>query len=317
NSPLAAVIGNLEMIAEDLQRAPLDAARLAEINEMIADSRAASDRVSAIVRDMKLFARVDEERAGPVDVHAVIDSALKMVRNELRHRARVVKQLEPVPPVCANDARLAQVIVNLLMNAAQAIVEGDAEHNEILLATRAEGDRVIVEVRDTGAGIAREHVSRVFDPFFTTKRIGAATGLGLSICHTLVSALGGRIEVESEAGRGSTFRVSLPASQWAPPARKPAPAAAGAARRGRVLVVDDDEAVGRTLRRSLSADHDVTVTTDGRRALELLLGGAEFDTVLCDVLMPEVGGVEVFETLKIERPGAERRIVFLTGGAFT
>jgi signal transduction histidine kinase len=149
-----------------------------------------------------------------VDVRRAVELACKMADNLMRHRARLVLEFEPVPLVEANESRLCQVFLNLLLNAAQAIPEGEPpERHEICVRLRSpSAGQVVVEVRDSGVGMTPEVLSRVFDPFFTTKQIGEGTGLGLSICHGIIAAMGGRIELESDLGRGSVFRVVLPPS---------------------------------------------------------------------------------------------------------
>jgi signal transduction histidine kinase len=172
---------------------------------------AGGDRVSDIVRDLKTFSRGDDGARGPVNVHAVLDLCANIARNQLLHRARLVKEYGEVPLVHANESQLAQVFLNLIVNAAQAIPLGASPTaNEVRITTRLQEDQLVVAISDTGAGIAPEHLHRLFEPFFTTKPVGVGTGLGLSICHGIVSALGGHITVESEPGRGSTFRVFLP-----------------------------------------------------------------------------------------------------------
>jgi signal transduction histidine kinase len=134
-----------------------------------------------------------------------------MAWNEIRHRARLIKAYGDTGPVGANESRLGQVLLNLIVNAAQAIPEGDADRNEIRIATKpSPTGEVIVEVSDTGSGISKENLGRIFDPFFTTKPVGVGTGLGLAICHRLVAELGGHIAVESELGKGTLFRLTLP-----------------------------------------------------------------------------------------------------------
>ena len=176
----------------------------------------------------------------------------------------------------------------------------------------------MVEVQDTGGGIRPEHLARVFDPFFTTKPVGVGTGLGLSICHGIVTDLGGDIEVESEPGRGTTFRIRLPAvPATAAPQAPAAPPAPRQARRARVLVVDDDPMAGRAVSRILGADHDVTVHTSARQALAQVREGQRFDAVICDVMMPDLDGKAFYEELEEVAPELTARVVFVTGGAFT
>jgi signal transduction histidine kinase len=176
--------------------------------------------VRDIVRDLKLFSRSPSDQQVPLNLHALLDSCVNMMWGELKHRARVVKDYGEVPLLHGNESRLAQVFLNLLINAAQALPPGGDEPSEIRLATRHEEGVVMVSVRDTGMGIREEHLGKLFDPFFTTKPVGEGTGLGLAICHGIVTGLGGRITVESQPGRGSTFRVFLPATPV--PARAPA-----------------------------------------------------------------------------------------------
>jgi len=254
-----------------------------------------------------------------VEIARVIESCVNMAWNEIRHRARLVKELAPVPPVVANEGRLGQVFLNLLVNAAQAIPEGRAEAHRIRVrAAPAGGDRVAIEISDDGAGIPPEILPRIFDPFFTTKPPGEGTGLGLSICHSIVSALGGEIEVESEVGRGSTFRVLLPVERGDPsrPGPTPVPQRAAAAR-ARVLVVDDEPLVGTVLRRTLRDDHDVEVVPSAREALARIDAGERFDAVVSDLLMPDMSGMELYRALCERHPDLSRRVLFLTGGAFT
>jgi CheY-like chemotaxis protein len=182
--------------------------------------------------------------------------------------------------------------------------------------TDADGDAVI-EVHDTGEGIRPEVRARIFDPFFTTKPVGVGTGLGLSISHGIIAALGGEITVESEVGKGSVFRVALPAMRDAWRSEAPRPPRPSV-RRARILVVDDEEMICVTLTRILSHAHEVHTLTRAREALERLLRGDEkYDVVLCDLMMPDLSGMELYEALKREAPEQIDRIVFLTGGAFT
>src|SRR5437867_8633526 len=233
------------------------------LDVLLQQARDGVERVRAIVRDLKTFSHPDDESAGPVDLHRVLRSAINLASVEVRGRASIQTDFEAVPHVLGNEARLGQVFVNLLVNAAQAIPEGVADRNEIRVVTRSDAaGRAVVEVRDTGSGIAPELLGRLFDPFFTTKPVGIGTGLGLSICHGIVIALGGELSVESELGRGSTFRVALP--PIAPSADalvQSAPAAAPPARRRHILVVDHDPPVGNAIQMLLAVEHDLAVAT--------------------------------------------------------
>jgi CheY-like chemotaxis protein/anti-sigma regulatory factor (Ser/Thr protein kinase) len=246
-----------------------------------------------------------------------------MAAPQFRPRASVHEQYDAAPVVEASAVRLEQVFVNLLVNAAQAIPEGDPDGNEVTVRVRLEGDRVVVEVSDTGTGIPAEILDKVFDPFFTTKPRGVGTGLGLPTSLGIVTSFGGEITVTSTVGVGTTFRVSLPAFSEdvrVPHSSVPPPLSeTGLAKplRMRLLVVDDEPLVADMLFRALSEEHDVTVTTDAKTALDYLLGGGEYDLIFCDLLMPKMSGMDLYEELRSRRPGLEERIVFMTGGAFT
>lgn len=312
NNPLTSVILNLEVAAENVcvDPAQADVRRAAAVLE---EARRAAGEIAAIVRGLATFAGPDHQ-GGRASVAEVLGSAVRVAHNELRHRARLVTELEEVPLVRGAPAQLGHVFLNLLINAAQALPVGQRDQNEIAVRVRLEGDTVRVDVRDTGRGIAPEAVPRVFEPFFTTKNV-KGTGLGLSICHGIVASLGGRIEVESEIGSGSTFRVWLPVAEDQP---RRAPEAAAAPTSGsRILVVDDEATVRGVLERLLGMEHDVTTAGSGAEALRRLEAGERFDLILCDLVMPQVDGVALYEGLLELAPEQAERTAFMTGGALT
>ena len=314
NNPLAAVIANLELAVADLQSLGVTG----EVLEEIRDAREAAERVRLIVRDLRLFSRTEEPRRGPVDVREVLDSTLRMAWHEIRHRARLVKAFDEVPPVEANEARLGQVFLNLVINAAHAIPEGRAEANLIQVSARAEHQRVVVEISDTGVGMSNELLEHIFTPFFSTRPAGIGTGLGLTICRRLVEDIGGVLQVSSREGKGSVFTIHLPTTDRGTqqrPSTAP-PSSPTAVRRGRILVVDDDPMVAAAVRRSLIPDHDVTTTTITEEALAMLRKGERFEVILCDVMMPNMTGVDFWQELERFAPEETKKIVFLTGGAF-
>jgi CheY-like chemotaxis protein/two-component sensor histidine kinase len=267
-----------------------------------------------------VFSRGDEETHGPVDVHHAIESSLRMGWNEIRHRARLVKDFGTVAAVDANESRLGQVFLNLVINAAQALPEGDASRNEIRIKTYTDArGRVVIDVIDTGPGIPPEVKTRLFTPFFTTKPIGQGTGLGLSICQRIITNLGGEISLESEMGVGTTVRIVLPAADLGAPATVAVTAGPPrkATRRGRVLVIDDEPMVALAVRRTLQGDHDVTTSPSATEARGLIDSGLTFDVILCDLMMPHVTGMDFFQMLSVKWPAQAERVIFLTGGAFT
>lgn len=276
-----------------------------------------------IVRDLKLFSRVREQRTESLDVRGALKASIAMAQNEIRHRARLTTHLGEVPLVLGEEGRLAQVFLNLLVNAAHSIPEGAAEKNEIRVTTRADANgAACVEVSDTGVGIDPAHLAKIFDPFFTTKELGVGTGLGLSICHGVVTDLGGRIEVESTVGRGSTFRVLLPCASESG-ARSESRSetqvvtSAGERERPSVLVIDDEPIILKIVATILTPNHDVTCEGRADAALARIRKGERFDMILCDLMMPQVTGMDLHETLVEIAPRQAEAMLFLSGGAFT
>ncbi|HEY0096088.1 MAG TPA: ATP-binding protein, partial [Archangium sp.] len=219
NNPISYVLSNLRYAVDELGEAgeagkPLSEEQSQEIQQALREALEGGERMRNIVHDLRSFSRREDEHFGPVDIHAVLDSCSSLARSAIRHRAQLVKEYGEVPRVLANESRLGQLFLNLLVNAGQAIPEGDAKGHCVRVTTaRAEAGWVVVSVQDTGVGIPPENLERLFKPFFTTKPVGVGTGLGLSICHGIVTAMGGRIEVSSEVGKGTTFRVFIPAAE--------------------------------------------------------------------------------------------------------
>ncbi|HEY5921811.1 MAG TPA: response regulator [Kofleriaceae bacterium] len=318
NNPLAAVIANLDMAVQDVMKLEQRVELPADLVDELRDAQLSADRVREIVRDLKLFSRTQEERYGAVNVEKVLESTLRMAWNEVRHRAKVVKEYGSVPRVTANESRLGQVLLNLLVNAVQAIPEGNYLNNEIRVKTWVDGDNVVIGIRDTGSGIPLDVQRRLFTPFFTTKPVGVGTGLGLAISHRIVTGMSGTITFDTELGKGTEFKISLPiAGPTVQPITHKLPVTSVATRRGRVLVIDDEESLGQAIRRYLSQDHDVEAVTSARVALDLLAGGARYDVILCDLMMPQITGMEVHDTVVKLDPAQAGKIVFVTGGAFT
>ena len=324
NNPLQVMYGNLDQLRAIANKLRLDphvpGALLSEMDAELQVARASGERVQRVVRDLAVFTRSDREEAlARVDLATPLETAVRLTANTIRHRARLERDLHPVPQVMGSVAQLTQVFVNILLNAAQAIPPGAARQNEVRVTlARTDDGRVQVAISDTGHGMSPEVIARVFDPFFTTRPVGEASGLGLSVCHGIVSALGGEILVESAPDRGSTFRVVLPV---AGPVRRPSTLTpvfelAGIARR-RVLVIDDDALVCRSLTRLLREHHEVVALTNPREALDRIEAGEQFDAILCDVMMPELSGIEVYQHLAAQAPEHAARLVFVTGGAFS
>jgi CheY-like chemotaxis protein len=327
NNPLAFVISNLALLEDALvspERTQSPRLTSADVATLLRDAREGASRVATIVRDLRSLSRVEPENEarGAVDIRRALQFSLKMAETQTRNRAHVVAVLEDdLPPVDADEPRVGQVFLNLLVNAAQAISSGSAQDNEIRVHARATADRsaVLVDVEDTGEGIPESLHARIFDPFFTTKPAGVATGLGLAICHGIVKRFGGEIALVSSApGQGTRIRVTLPAAAThpSPPCVSPG-TSTHSELRARVLLIDDEPSLGRTVQILLQRDHDVVTVVHARHAIELLEKGERFDVIFCDLMMPEMSGIDFHARIASSAPTFLNRIVFLTGGAFT
>jgi PAS domain S-box-containing protein len=266
------------------------------------------ERIASIVRDLITFSRAEKFERDMVDVKQTVEAAARFVTHRLPERVRLESQLDELPAVLGSAHQLEQVVVNLLMNALQALPE-DSDRSQITLRGQRDGDgNISIEVLDDGVGIEPTILPRVFDPFFTTKPPGAGTGLGLAVCQGIVARHGGRMEIESEVGKGTTVRVRLPVAVQREESSTDQP-------RGlRILVVDDEPAVLETLVKLLKGNRVVSLS-DGAAAVARL-ESEEFDVVLCDLGMRPVNGRDVYEAVAARRPALSGRFVFMTGGTF-
>ena len=321
NNPLAYVLLNLQYLVRELPKLNREPERLDVLVDRLKEAQHGAARVRSIVRDLRDFSSPGQAAMGAVDLRRALAAAINVSRAQVDDSVLLVADYADVPPVRGDAARLEQVFLNLIVNAAHALDLGSSGRREVKLSLfPVDSDRVGVEVRDNGVGIPAELLDRVFDPFFTTKPAGMGTGLGLPICHSIVTSHGGAINVESQAGKGTTFRVTLPVFREPLPlpsiAPPPMPTGEGQAW-ARVLVVDDELPVAAMLSRLLADEFDVRLATSGREALDLLLRDPDFDVVLCDLLMPGMNGMDLYRELAERAAGYERRLVFMTGGAFT
>jgi signal transduction histidine kinase len=322
NNPLAYVSMNLDMTAIQINRyieAHAEAGQsLSSVPVMLKECRVGLDRMRDVVKELQWLSRKSAVNRERFSLNALLDESLAMARNHVRHRATVRKEYGNVPEIVGERSAIGQVLLNLILNAAQALPDGHADANEITLKTYEEGGHVTVDVRDTGSGIPAHMLPHIFDPFFTTKPIGEGTGLGLAVSFRIVADHAGRIDVDTEIGRGSSFRVVLPAAppffELPPPDLDPRPRSPQL--RGRILVIDDLPAVGKSIAHALP-EHDVTVVSEAREAFARLTSNETFDVVLCDLLMPQLGGRDVLERLEAEWPHLVPNVIFMTGGAFT
>ncbi len=320
NNPLAYIVANLDVCEEQLREIADDSpsSKLSDLLEALAETREGAERVRSIVTGLTTFSRTDETRT-VIDLHQTLEVASNMSSNEVRHRARLERSLGPVPMVKAAEAQLAQVFINLLVNAAQALPEGEADKHTISVSTSTDSaGNAVVRVEDDGRGVAANIRKRVFDPFFTTKPVGEGTGLGLFICHQTITALGGTMSLDDSELGGAKFQVVLPpAAEGAtvspqlrvdPPSSEPG---------GRLLIVDDEPLVRKSLTRAFKLEHEVSTASGGHEALERIRAGEHFDVILCDLMMPDMSGMQLHAKLVELDHALADRMIFATGGTFS
>jgi two-component system, cell cycle sensor histidine kinase and response regulator CckA len=334
NNPTAFVLANIEaltghlrLLQEKVRQLPASVIAglglpdvLFEATAILQESKEGMARIHRIVRDLGSFSHVDDDGATTLDVNAAVESALTMLRNEIKYRARIERDLRSTQAVRANHARLGQVFLNIILNAAQALDETAAKRNVVRVRSFDEGEFVVIEVEDNGPGIPSEVVPRIFDSFFTTKPRGIGTGLGLPISLGIIRTLGGQLTVDSRPGEGATFRVRLPAVAAVPSTVTPPSDETPAPReyvRRRVLAVDDEPLLLKAYRRMLSDIHVVETALGGVEAMRALERDATYDVILCDLQMPEVSGMGLHEQVRARWPALAERFVFVTGGAFS
>jgi PAS domain S-box-containing protein len=331
NNPLAAIVANVAFARDELKelRASLAAMRgkgtrdpqsseerIDEIASALDETLTSADRVRRIVHDLRYLARAETEPGTAIDIPPAIEQALALAAAAIKPHVKITRLFGTTPYVIAHEHQLAQVIANLVTNAAYEVAEAHpAGGGEISLRTRTRSDsQAAIEVTDNGRGMSQTVIDRVFEPFFTTKPVGAGTGLGLSMARGIVVSLGGAIEVESAPQRGTTFRVLLPPATSVGASQTDTATTVG---RARVLVVDDEVSLAQATRRVLARDHDVTVSTRAQEALDLIRGGARFDVIFCDVQMPEMDGLAFVASVHGIWPEGAARTVLVTSGALS
>jgi PAS domain S-box-containing protein len=313
NNPLAAIVGQAEMLAEDAQGTPMEQ-RANRIGT-------AAERCARIVQTFLAMARQREPKLGLVSVNDLIATALELTDYGLRTSGIAVRVNfgSGLPPVEGDSDQLHQVLVNLIVNAQQAMEKGEAFEKVLTIRTSVnQAGRVLIDVSDTGPGVPEAVRRRIFEPFFTTKRHGqggGGTGIGLSFSQGIVEAHGGAISVQPSR-RGAHFRVDLPPAAGEPITVVPqmevviADTSPGVRR---CLIVDDEPDVADTLRELIAREgFDVTVAANGSDAL-LAIDRNEFDVLLSDLRMPQLSGAELYERLSETHPELVQRMAFVTG----
>lgn len=323
NNPLTYVLLNLDHLSRRLPGVAGDAESIADVMARLAEAREGAERMATIVKRMRTFARTDESSTRVLDLRTVLESVVDLVGHEVHHRGRLTTRFENVPPVMANESKVEQICLGLLLFAAQMLPDDAVKRHEVRLSLAAdERQFAVLEIVCEGCNVAEIDIERLFDPF-ASRDDGKMLGFGLSVCSGLVEQLGGQIEAEALPGTGLLLRTAIPCvplhrlteptTASTPPSSMP-PALQGKAR---VLVVDDDPGVGRALRLMLEDEHEVKSLVRPREALQELLSDSSYDLIFCDLMMPELSGMDIYQVLRFNRPGYESRIVFMTGGAFT
>jgi PAS domain S-box-containing protein len=314
NNPLTYAQLSTQRIARMLDTLGVDAGSLATMKEMLRDVEHGITRVASITQALRAFARPDDAPPGMVDVEAVLARAVKMVDNDLRHVARLVRDTPDVPAVTANASRLEQVFVNILLNAIQALPQSGRSH-EVRISVTHTGERVTVAIADTGRGIPAAIRDRIFDPFFTTRTVGEGMGLGLAVSKSLVESFGGSIDIESTEGVGTTARVTLRVHQEPAKAVSTSETTRPRLPRRRILIVDDEPQVRSTIARLIEREHDVETAANGADALAAI-ARVPYDVIFCDVMMPGMSGHEVYRRIAEHHAELRERVVFMSGGVF-
>jgi len=307
NNPLAWVVGNLAL---------LEGSELDDKSTMLVQkAKDGARRVERIVKDLQTFSRVREPQPQGVDLWRSAHSAANMVRHRLRDRGQVIEDYGAVPTVDADETRVGQICLNLLVNALEALDPSERTRNHVYLRlfTDSHGNAVL-EVADNGKGMSPTVERRIFDPFYTTKEQG--TGLGLSITRSITEDLGGRLEVESTPGLGTTMRVVLPPGMLSSPSTAtPIYAPGRDLAPANILVVDDEPDICDLIQAALS-NHRVVTATSVDKAMAAL-EGESFSAVVCDLMMPVKTGMDLHAEAIARHPELEGHFVFVTGGAYT
>ena len=314
NNPLATILS----WGERLQEQPLDATSKRGADAIVA----ATERATRIVRDLLTYAKPRPSTRSMIDLNHVVRETLELRADEQAANSidAVTALASGLPPVFADAHRIQQVLLNLMNNAEQAMVGAHGRGSLVVRTWHdASVNTVSFEVSDDGPGLAPEIRARIFDAFFTTKPVGEGTGLGLAVAYNIVKDHGGRIRVDSEPGRGTSFVVDLPVTATTGPAAAPpvAPTPGDVLRGASVLVVEDEEALASAIGEALQdAGMKVDIAGDGEDALARVRGG-RYDTVICDLKMPRVSGMVFYRAIAAGTPSLARRVIFVTGDAAT
>jgi signal transduction histidine kinase/ActR/RegA family two-component response regulator len=308
---LSDTLREIDLLIRDTSDQPGLPARLQEVQTRLRRMQSVERDTWKLLRELNAFSRRDEEPARPVRPDEVLESALLLTQAEISARARIERQIEPAPSVLISPLQLKQVLVNLLLNAAQALSNSTSGDNRIRITLRGT-DRgwAQIEIADSGPGIPGGLTQKIFEPFFTTKAAGEGTGLGLAIAKEIIESAGGRLGLVSEPSSGATFQILLPPADGlrAMPARTE--------HRLTLLLIEDDPKLLRMLESALSPEYEIVCVRGAEEAVQMILQGIlPFDAVLCDVNLGEYSGIRVYQQAVNANPDLRSAFIFMTGGA--
>jgi signal transduction histidine kinase/CheY-like chemotaxis protein len=287
---------------------------LADLDSTLGDARAGMERIRVVVGDLRTLSRSDSTQETDINLNEVVELSCKLARPAYQSAASLVLELGELPLIRGSQARLGQLVTNLLLNSVHAI---GSTHGEIVVTTRDEGNHVVLSVEDSGPGIPEELRERVFEPYFTTKPVDVGTGLGLALVRKIAVAHSGEARVGVGRGRGACIEVLFPVSKSTSAVMRAQMAPVASPRRGRLLIIDDEPMLLRAVSSALDDDHDVVVAQGGPEAIALLEGDGAFDLIICDLQMPVLDGVAIYEAMAAHAPERLETLVFMTGGAVT
>lgn len=335
NDPLAFVEGNLDLLQQQLVAlagpqggsVPFAVANALRALERV---KVGTERIASVVQCVSLFAAADPACIEQLDIHQVLESSMQVAAGEIRHSAALERSYESAPHVRGNPAKLGQVFLNLLLNAVSAIRESEERDHVIRVSTRVDARPeaseqnvepawVVITVSDTASPRSAAFADSLFDPLASVASGRMGLLFGLAISREVVESMGGSIEVTHPGARGATFSVRLPSCtpvSYPAPLPRVSPVVPRAHKRASLVAVDDDPLMCEVLATILCDEYDVATFTSPRAALASMLQG-KFDLILCDVMMPDLNGIELYDRLVSERPELANRFIFITGGAFT
>lgn len=334
NNPLTFVVGNLELIEDDLKQLESlrtssadekQAAIFSELAQLVSEASDGSERIRRTVQDLSALAH-DHQASDPevVKLADVVKAAIRLSSTQTKHRAKLNTEIATGLYFRGHASKITQVVINLLVNAAQSIPLGHVSENHIDLRAFTKEQMLCLQIQDTGTGIAPEVLNTIFDPFVTTKQVGEGTGLGLAISRQIVTDHGGHIEVESQPDEGSCFSIFLPLAQAPGSAQKEQKTASfekdpekSSADKLKVLIIDDEDSVRQTLSRMLKNHAQVDSAASVAEALTMLKHNANYDLLICDLIMPQQTGMDMYQHLLDKWPQLIARLVFISGGTFS